>query len=238
MLREKNVKRLSSTQIPINHSDYLVYNYYLADLFACLEKYSKGKLLDIGCGNKPYISIVEPFIESYIGCDIVQSSDKLVDLLCMATDIPLESNSFDTIISTQTIEHVKEHQQLINEAYRLLKPSGYLVLSGPMYWPLHEEPYDFFRFTKYGFRHILELAGFKIVEEKANGGKWAVCGQVLLHTLDGNLNRNKGLKWALMRRVYRILGGNTTINKFFIKMDKKYHDETNTLNYVFVARKS
>ncbi|OQY71297.1 MAG: hypothetical protein B6D44_13225 [Ignavibacteriales bacterium UTCHB2] len=237
MKREKNVERLSSFQIPLNHTDYIVYKSYHYYLFSCLEKYAKGKLLDIGCGNKPYSTIVSPFIESYTGCDIVQSSDKVVDILCQATDIPLESNSFDTVISTQTIEHVADHQRLVNEAYRLLRPGGYFVISGPMYWPLHEEPFDFFRFTKYGFRYILEAAGFKIVEENANGGKWAVFGQVLLHTLNSNLNKNNGFKWALMRRVYRILCINMILNTFFIKMDEKFYDESNTINYVIVTKK-
>jgi len=146
-MRPEKLQRLNTVEIPIDHIWYLHYNSYHRDLCAALEGYATGKLLDIGCGNKPYSEILKPLIGEYVGCDIVQSSDKQVDILCPANNIPIEDNSFDTVMSTQTIEHVEDHQGLVNEAYRLLKPNGFFIISGPLYWPLHEEPYDFFRFT-------------------------------------------------------------------------------------------
>jgi len=126
---------------------------------------------------------------------------------------------------------------LVDEAYRLLKNGGYFILSGPLYWPLHEEPYDFFRFTKYGFTHILTKAGFSIIEERANGGKWALCGQALIHALYPDINTFSSLKWKIIRKCLNLAGGITAINKIFSKLDDKQHDESNTMNYVFVARK-
>ena len=236
-MREEYIKRLNSYEIPINHPEFLVYKSYHSDLFECLKKYSKGRLLDIGCGNKPYASIIKDLIYEYIGCDIVQSSEKKVDLLCQATNIDEKDESFDTIMSTQVIEHIAEHQLVINEAYRLLKQGGFLIISGPMYWPLHEEPYDFFRFTRYGFRHILEKAGFSVIEERANGGKWALCGQVFIHAIYPDLNTYNTLKWKILRKTFNFLGGVKTINRIFLKMDEKYNDPQNTMNYVFVAQK-
>ncbi|MEI9956305.1 MAG: class I SAM-dependent methyltransferase [Ferruginibacter sp.] len=101
-------------------------------------------------------------ITDYTGCDIIQSDLQKVDILCEANKIPLADNTFDTVFSTQTIEHVADHQGVINEAYRLLKPGGAIIVSAPLYWHLHEEPYDFFRFTKYGFEYIFNKAGFEI----------------------------------------------------------------------------
>lgn len=237
-MREKNINRLTTFEITNNHPNYLHYKSYHFDLVTCIKKYAIGKLLDIGCGNKPYQKIIDPLVYEYIGCDIIQSSEQKVNILCEATDIPLPDESFDTVISTQTIEHVAEHQLMLSEAYRLLKRNGYLIISGPMYWPLHEEPYDFFRFTNHGFRHILTKAGFTIVEERANGGQWALFGQVLIQTLYQDLNTNISFKLRVLRRIIRIFGGIKYINNTFARMDDKYPYKSNTMNYVFVARKT
>jgi SAM-dependent methyltransferase len=234
-MRQEKLSRLNTTDIKIDDLYYLHYKYYHEDLFSAFRLYAKGNLLDIGCGNKPYEKALTN-ITSYTGVDIIQSSDSKVDILCPANNIPLNSSTFDTVISTQTIEHVEDHQGLVNEAFRLLTPSGYFILSGPLYWPLHEEPYDFFRFTKYGFKYILENAGFKIVEIKSNGGKWSVAGQALLHAIVPSIYNIKGLKGILLRKAFKLIGIKG-INKFFSSVDDEINDEVNTMNYVIVAQK-
>ncbi|MGO4876832.1 class I SAM-dependent methyltransferase [Pedobacter psychrotolerans] len=238
-MRTENLNRLSSTDIQIDNLYYLHYKYYHTDLFGAFEKYAHGSLLDIGCGNKPYQDKLADKVINYTGVDIIQSSKNKVDYICPANNIPLESNLFDTVISTQTIEHVEDHQGLINEAYRLLKPDGVFILSGPLYWPLHEEPYDFFRFTKYGFKYILEKAGFEIIETKSNGGKWSVAGQALLHALFPQIFSISGIKGKIIRTSFKMIGGIKSLNKFFIFMDKQGTiDYSNTMNYVIIAKKT
>jgi SAM-dependent methyltransferase len=235
--RIPNINRLNSSDIGIDHIWYLHYNSYHKDLFNAFDQHVQGKLLDIGCGNKPYYNYLKDSITEYIGCDIVQSSDNQVDIISFANDIKLPNNLFDTVISTQTIEHVEDHQGLINEAFRLLKPGGKFIVSGPLYWPLHEEPYDFFRFTKHGFKYILEKAGFDVLEIKSNGGKWSVAGQALLHALYPDLYSIKGIKGKILRLSIKLFGGIKTFNRLFLYMDKKTTDFRNTLNYVIVAQK-
>ncbi len=237
-MREENIRRLKSTEISKHDVYYLHYASYHQHLFKALDNNAAGNLLDIGCGNKPYKNRVERHITAYTGCDIIQSSENCVDILCPANNIPLGSNMFDTVISTQTIEHVEDHQGLVNEAFRLLKPGGKFILSGPLYWPLHEEPYDFFRFTKHGFKYILEKAGFSIVSIEANGGKWAVAGQAFLHALYPQVYYIRGIKGKLVRGFIKCIGGIKGINNFFLYMDGKATDYTNTLNYVIVAKKT
>ncbi|RZK57796.1 MAG: class I SAM-dependent methyltransferase [Pedobacter sp.] len=116
-IRDEKQSRLQEIDIDTNHSLYLHYKYYHKALFAAINKYAKGNLLDIGCGNVPYKKLIEPLTLKYIGCDIVQSSNNCVDILCPANKIPIEDEKFDTILSTQTIEHVEDHQGVINEAY-------------------------------------------------------------------------------------------------------------------------
>ncbi|GAB2698859.1 hypothetical protein GCM10027037_24030 [Mucilaginibacter koreensis] len=237
-MREDQLSRLSSTDINLNNSLYLHYKSYHKALFRAFNIYAKGQLLDIGCGNKPYHEVLAAQIESYTGCDIAQSDQTAVDIICPANNIPLEDGIFDTVISTQTIEHVEDHQGLINEAYRLLKNGGYCIISGPMYWPLHEEPYDFFRITKHGFRYLLERSGFTVLEINANGGKWAVAGQALIHAVYPTLLNIKGFKGKVIKTLFRVSGGVKTINKLFDYIDNKAIDTTNTMNYVVIAKKA
>ena len=211
-------------------------NLFTRRCLAAVSKFAKGRLLDIGCGNKPYEKILEGKITEYIGCDIIQSNLNKVDVLCAANNIPLENSSFDTVFSTQTIEHVEDHQGLVNEAYRLLKPGGFFIVSGPLYWHLHEEPYDFFRFTKYGFKYIFEKAGFEMVEVNSNGGMWATTGQSMIHSFMKSKSKNLFIRGSCFLfyklRVYWF------INSLFSWLDKVDYNTVNTMNYVIVGKKA
>ncbi|MCF8255454.1 MAG: hypothetical protein K9J84_12830, partial [Bacteroidia bacterium] len=92
------------------------------------------------------------------------------------------------------------------------------------YWPLHEEPYDFFRFTKYGFQKTLNNSGFECIQINPNGGKWALLGQVIIQTLPDILTFPKVLK--------------SVHNLFFKYLDKKFFNPGNTMNYVAIGRKN
>ncbi|MCG9793909.1 class I SAM-dependent methyltransferase [Flavobacterium algicola] len=223
-MRKKSVNRFKNAEdVDISNHYYLVYKPLIRDLTFGINTYAKGKILDIGCGNKPYKEFFGGKFEEYLGCDITQSSENCVDIICEATDIPLESNLFDTIICTQVIEHVEDHNKLLSEIYRLLKPGGYIILSGPMYWHLHEEPFDFFRFTKHGLKHIFERQGFELVHTLANGGKWATFGQMVIHTFP---------QFLVRRKVFRKYS-----NMLFSYLDAKYYYDFNTMNYVVIAKK-
>jgi SAM-dependent methyltransferase len=226
--RQAGVDRLSINSVGIDSPLYL----HLHSLFADLEKASEhacGRMLDLGCGNKPYEKMFAGRVSEHLGCDIVQSNERRVDVICPATEIPLTDGSFDTVLCTQVIEHVADHQGLLSEAYRLLKPGGVLIVSAPMYWPLHEEPYDFFRFTRHGLRHLLEKIGFTELEITNNGGKWALCGLVLIQTFV----TTRFASLFLTRKVVI-----PAINRLFAALDRKFPNAGNPINYVVVARKT
>ena len=105
-----------------------------------------------------------------------------------------------------------------------------------MYWNLHEEPYDFFRFTKHGFKYVLEKAGFEVCEIVSNGGAWATLGQVINHTF-GFWNPNVNLVVKGLKYLFRKLRVHILINRIFSYLDKKDYNPINTMNYVVVARK-
>ena len=215
--------------------NYLVYAPLISDLESSIKEHAIGRVIDIGCGNKPYATIFQGITDEYVGCDIMQSSLQKVDVLCPANNIPLPDNSFDTAFSTQTIEHVEDHQGLVNEAFRLVKPGGNFIVSGPMYWHLHEEPYDFFRFTKYGFKYVLEKAGFEMVEIKSNGGTWSVAGQTIIHSFQYSKSKNFFIRFS--RLLFFKLRIFWLVNSFFSWLDRKDHNPVNTMNYVVIGRK-
>ena len=174
-------------------------------------------VLDVGCGNKPYEDLFKHCI--YKGMDAT-SVDALPDIIGDATDIPVESGTMDIVFSTQVIEHVPEPQIMIQECKRVLKPGGFLILTGPFYWPLHEEPRDFYRFTKYGFEHMLSTAGFSSWEIWPDGGDWT---QIFL-----SINLQLQGFWFLPLTV--------CFNTAGIIMEHLDHREKIPANYTIVAR--
>ena len=235
-MREENIRRLSSTTIPKNAVDYIVLHFLIRDIRYSVSNYAKGKILDVGCGNKPYESLFNTNKENYIGCDVVQSSENKVDVLCKATDIKLESNSFDTVFSTQVMEHVDNSDAMMKECNRVLKPGGAFILSVPLCWELHEEPYDFFRFTKYGLKELCERNNFDVIEIMPNGGKWAAIIQMNINMIYSTF-RKKSFSVKLLKGLFINLRLTALINRIAIRLDKKFYDPVLTLNYVLVAKK-
>jgi len=149
------------------------------------KKYFSGKLIDIGCGTKPYHKLLSPYIQDHIGVDHEATfhSKENIDLFGTAYEIPTESNSFDSALCSAVLEHLEEPEQAIRECYRTLKPGGYAIYSVPFIWHIHEEPRDFYRFTKYGLKYLFEKSGFEIIEIKALSGFWVTFGQLLVYNL-------------------------------------------------------
>lgn len=217
------------------HTSYLVYRNLFKSLRTVIQKYGKGNVLDVGCGNKPYQNLFNDSVTNYTGCDIKQSPLNNVDIICSATDIPLPDNSFNTVLCTQLVEHVYNYPIMLKEFHRLLDFNGILFLSGPMYWPVHGEPHDFFRFTKFGFEKILEEHDFEIMEILENGGAWATAGQSFVHAIEFSNTSNYAVRFA---RFLFFRGRLITIfHRIFSWLDKTDYCPTNTINYVIVAKK-
>lgn len=96
--------------------------------------------------------------------------------------IPLPDNTADLVICTETLEHTKQPHLVVKEMYRITKVGGTVLLTTPMVWPVHEAPYDFFRYTNYGLAHLFQEAGFTEVKTRAsNGYLYSMCALAQLH---------------------------------------------------------
>jgi len=138
------------------------------------ERYARGRLVDVGCGSKPWRAAFAPHVTEHVGVDHVDSrrAPGSVDVIAGAYEIPLEDGHAETILMSAVLEHLEQPGRGLAEAHRLLAPGGHLILTAPLFWPLHEQPRDFFRYTPHGFRFLLEEAGFEVVEIVPLSGVW------------------------------------------------------------------
>ncbi|MEX0686982.1 MAG: class I SAM-dependent methyltransferase [Balneolales bacterium] len=147
------------------------------------KRYLSGDLIDIGCGKKPYAEMLASVVTSHTGLDHPESLHSLekVDLVGTAYKIPAKDASFDCAISTAVLEHLEEPETAIREANRVLKQGGYAIYSVPFIWHIHEEPRDFYRYSKYGLAYLFEKAGFEVIEIKPLSGFCVTFGQLLVY---------------------------------------------------------
>ena len=115
--------------------------------------------VDLGCGRCPYVDLFGGM--QYLGLNL-DAEDAEPDAIADATALPLSNDCVDIVFCTQVIEHVPRPELILAEAHRVLRPAGELILTAPFYWPLHEEPHDYFRFTGHGLTQLLRDGGFEV----------------------------------------------------------------------------
>ncbi len=147
--------------------------------------YFKGDLLDVGCGRMPYKEILleNSDIDSYKGVDInsalVYDAAVKPDFYWDGVTLPFDSNSFNSVIATEVLEHCPNPNVILEEILRVLKPDGFFLLTVPFLWSLHEVPNDEYRYTPFSLKRHLRYSGFKEIEIKATGGWHASMAQML-----------------------------------------------------------
>ena len=95
--------------------------------------------------------------------------------------VPLVSNAAHAVLNLQVLEHVPDPRAVLSEIHRVLKPRGRLYLTAPQGWCEHQQPHDYYRFTRYALRSVLESVGFSEVEVEPMGGYFHYLGHRLTY---------------------------------------------------------
>jgi len=142
----------------------------LADAMRRYSKFLNGKLLDVGCGTKPYSSIFD--VDDYIGLDIdsdISRKRGIADFFYDGSVFPFADNEFDSILCNQVLEHVFNPDNFLREIYRVMKPGAKMLLTVPFVWDEHEKPNDYARYSSFGLKALLESNGLRVLKNEKLG---------------------------------------------------------------------
>jgi SAM-dependent methyltransferase len=149
----------------------------------------KGKMLDFGCGHKPYKSLF-PNVEEYIGVDFENEghghNKEQIDVFYDGKSLPFPDSYFDCAICTEVLEHIPDVDESLTLLRRVLKKDAQFIITVPFIWPEHEMPFDFRRFTTAGLIQKLEKHGFEVNKTHKNGNHVSVITELqimFLHNL-------------------------------------------------------
>lgn len=139
--------------------------------------YLGGLLLDVGSGYSPYRTLFTK-AEKYIGLDL--ALDRTPSVVTDVQTLPITSRAADSVLCAEVLEHVADPDKVVEEIARTLKLGGLFLVTTPMSWNLHYEPYDFRRYTCYGLWQLLERHGFEPIETQRIGGLFSLVGSRLV----------------------------------------------------------
>jgi len=150
------------------------------------DKGTDERVLEVGASHKPNRELFPHVIAG----DILYYPG--LDLQFDAHHLPFADKSFSTIVCIEVLEHCHTPQQVINEFHRLLKDDGKLILSTRFVFPIHDAPYDYYRYTKYGLKHLMrEFSTVNIQEEAETVVTLGVLLQRLAYQVDWHIPLTK-----------------------------------------------
>jgi SAM-dependent methyltransferase len=167
-------------------SPYFVSRYYLIQMLeqSIAEYKFNGTLMDVGCGSKPYEELFER--SNYQGIDFSNFSVNkdfhagkpdyfFRDDYPETLSLPFKNNSFNNSIALEVLEHHRNPSKFVDELYRITKDNGYILIAVPFMGGVHEEPYDYQRFTRYGLIELFKKHKFRLINIKEYG---SICSTI------------------------------------------------------------
>lgn len=177
------------------------YSPHLYALTAALEEavldHASGAMLDAGCGCQPYRHLLEDRGDVYESLDFRGDPDTLT----YAGDIQhmpqVATGHYDTVLCSEVLEHLRQPWKALEEIHRVLAPGGKVILSVPFLSRLHEEPFDFFRYTRHGLAELLTHAGFSSIAISEFGSVFGFLGHQVSTIVVGTTWSVPGIGWAV-----------------------------------------
>ena len=140
----------------------------------------RGRVLDVGCGGRPYESVIGA--HEYVGLELDTPENRLrqkADVFYDGRRLPFDDASFDAVICNQVLEHVFEPDAFLKEIARVLRGGGRLLLTVPFVWDEHEQPWDFGRYSSFGLKAILSRNGLRVLRQEKTAGDVRVLFQLV-----------------------------------------------------------
>jgi len=141
-----------------------LYKFFMESLVE-IKSIENLRVLNIGAGG-PVQGIIELSLNTKKGTTIDIDPARKPDIVMDVTNLEFNDNSFDLVIMMEVLEHVKEPKKALSEIYRVLSHNGKLIMSTPFILGIHDEPYDYYRYTKYGLEYL--LSDYKIEIQETN----------------------------------------------------------------------
>ena len=228
-------------RISQKHSNRRAYNWIIYDIGdRYLLKYScyfKGILYDLGSGESPFKDFFLKYAQQYIAVDWAGSfhttkTDIAADL---NKPLPIESEVADTVVSISVMEHLCEPHMMLTEAFRILKPCGEMVLQVPWQWHIHEAPHDYFRYTPFALRYLLEKAGFVDSVIEPCSGFFTTVILKLNYFSCRFIRGPRPLRWIIKGLLLPIWFMGQLVDPWLDKLDRNWAAEA--AGYYVIARK-
>jgi SAM-dependent methyltransferase len=193
----------------------------------------RAHVLDAGSGEGQYAHHFTR--HRYTGVDLGVGDNlwdySKLDAVADLTALPFPSGTFDAAIHIVTIEHLREPGRALKEIARTLKTDGVLLIAAPLEWEVHQHPHDYFRYTNFGLKHLLDGAGMTAAEIQPAGGYFRLLARRLLNGLQFFTG---GPRWLLFPLAAILLIPPALILPFLDFLDR---DRNFTLGYLCKARK-
>ena len=144
-----------------------------------------ARVLDAGAGEGNYRDRFKA--QRYCGLDLGVGDGawdySKLDVLGDLSLLPFRDGAFDATLNVVTLEHVREPARVLEELGRVLAPGGRILLIAPHEWEEHQQPHDYFRYTRFGLRYLLERAGFQDICVEPVGGFFRLLSRRLFNAL-------------------------------------------------------
>ena len=109
------------------------------------------------------------------------------DIIADITDYDFNNDKYDVIIVSEVLQFIPDPQKAINNIYRGLNKNGIMILTVPFIYPIHDRPYDYYRFTMYALHHLLsKFSEVEVIEKNS----WSEAINVLhvRHIMNQNIS--------------------------------------------------
>jgi SAM-dependent methyltransferase len=212
-------------------------------------------MLDVGCSERPHAELFAPHVSRYVGLDyppalldkqpelweILDRAQGVVDVFGDGRALPFADCSFETVLSSEVLEHVMAPAEVVREMARVLKPEGKLLVTVPFVVPLHEMPSDYYRFTPFSLRKLVEESGLEVEQIEARGNFALALGslgsQFLLRSFGARKRQSDGSVIPSLWRSIFVVPLAACLQTAFYLVSKFTRDDVATHGYSVVARK-